>query len=345
MKNLRALNRLYSYRLPKELIAQKPAGPRDRARLLIYSRADAKTYFDTFVNLPKYLPKNSVLIFNQTRVIPARLPLYKQTGGRVEVLYISHNKKTIRVLANRKLAVGDYLSFLYGREKKTGFKILGNKDGLYSLKSLSSNYKIRKIFKIYGLTPLPPYMKNSPLSEKQRRQAYQTMFAKTGESVAAPTASLHFTPRLVNSLKKQGVAIKFVRLNINLGTFAPLKEQQLQSGKLHEEKYFISAGTAKFIANAKKAGRPIIGVGTTVARTLESYAKSKKLSGKTKLFIRPGFNFRLINGLVTNFHVPKSSLLMLVSAFMGRKKLLKTYRLAIKKQFRFFSFGDGMLII
>ena len=200
----------------------------------------------------------------------------------------------------------------------------------------------------YGQTPLPPYIKNSPLTEKQKRKEYQSIFAKAGLSVAAPTASLHFTRKLTANLKKQGTEVKFVTLNVNLGTFAPLKEENLMSGKLHLESYEIDKKTAGDLNQAKQQGKTIIAVGTTVVRTLESSAKHhefKKLQGSTDLFIYPPYKFQFVDSLITNFHVPKSSLLMLVSAMTGRKKLLNIYQKAIKKKFRLFSFGDGMLIL
>lgn len=343
----------YSYNLPPELIAQKPAQPRDAARLLVYNRRNQKTTFDNFGNLAKYLPKNAVLVFNQTRVIPARLPLFKETGGKVEALYISRDQKSIRVLADKKLSPGQKLCLQNPVTIKSGrtlllpmyFQIKSKTEGFYVLKPSFPMLKINNTFKKFGLTPLPPYMKHSPLSEKQRREAYQTVFAKAGESVAAPTASLHFTSRLINKLKKQGVETKFVRLDVNLGTFAKLTEKQIQTGKLHHEKYFIDKPTAKYITRAKKSGRPIIAVGTTVVRTLESWKKTKRTAGTTDLFIRPGFKFQIIDGLITNFHVPQSSLLMLVSALTGREKLLTLYQSAIEQNLRFFSFGDGMLIL
>ena len=358
----------YDYLLPKELIAKKPSHPRDSARLLVYKRPSkftlSKTWreyppqvgerglikFDIFKNIAKYLPKNAVLVFNQTKVVPARLPLIKSTGGKVEVLYIGHDRKFVKVLANKKLAVGQYLK-LYrstspaprlGRGKLEVSKKQGQ---FYFLKPNFPINQITSVLQKYGKTPLPPYIKNSPLSEKQKRQQYQTVFAKTGISVAAPTASLHFTKKLMNQLKKQGIEIKFVNLDVNLGTFAPLTEKNLKSKKLHLETYEINRKVFAEIIKAKKNHRPIIAVGTTAVRTLESAMKFKRLSGQTNLFIRPPYKFKLVDGLITNFHVPKSSLMMLVSSLVGRKKLLNLYQKAIRQNFRFFSFGDGMLII
>jgi len=346
-----ALNRLlklYDYSLPSSLIAQAPAHPRDSARLLVYSKSDGKIKTDVFANIGKHLPKNSVLVFNQTKVVPARLRLMKNTGGKVEVLYISHNAKLIKVLANKKLPVGSIAVFDGRQKQQYKFTIMKKQNQFYFLKPNFPTAKMPAILEKYGQTPLPPYIKNSPLTEKQRRDEYQSVFAKAGLSVAAPTASLHFTKKLISNLKKQGIEVKFVTLNVNLGTFAHLREENLKSGLLHSESYSIDKKTMRDLNQAKRVGKIIIAVGTTVARTLESASKNQRLikpSGNTQLFIRPGFTLSFMDGLITNFHVPKSSLLMLVSALVGRKKLLDIYQKAIKKRFRFFSFGDGMLIL
>ena len=357
------LLKLYDYHLPPELIAQSPAKPRDSARLLIFKKSDKKISFDVFKNIGKYIPKNAVLVFNQTKVWPARLSALKPTGGKVELLYISRDKNYIRVLANRKLLINSTVSFSHGREKSSpvSFKVVKKIGQFYYIKPSFPLADTPKVLKLYGVTPLPPYIKNSPLTEKQRREQYQSVFAKSGLSVAAPTASLHFTKPLMAKLKKLGIDIKFVRLDVGLGTFAPLREEQIKLGKLHQEFYNIDKLTAEFLNQAKQDGRPIIAVGTTVVRTLESAASVgegfkpsptrgkkiiplTKLIGTTNLFIRDKYHFKFIDGLITNFHVPKSSLLMLTSAFVGRKKLLDLYQLAINKNFRFFSFGDGMLL-
>src|SRR3989344_2963629 len=324
MKQKLALKKLlarYDYKLPTELIDQKPQHPRDRARLLVYDRETKKVSYDIFKNLGQHLPKNAVLVFNQTRVIPARLMAEKETGGRVEMLYIDVYRNLIKVIGNKKLSIGNQVTLLRGRAKVSlKFKVVKQQGQFYFLKPSFPISKIHRVLKKYGQTPLPPYIKNSSLNEKQKRQEYQTVFAKIGESVAAPTASLHFTKKLMLKLKKRGIAIKFVRLDVNLGTFAPLKEENLETGQLHLENYYIDAKTAQAIITAKKQNHPIIAVGTTVIRTLETFAKTKKLSGSTQLFIRPGYKFKLVDGLVTNFHVPKSSLLMLVVALVGKKR-------------------------
>ncbi|MDE2311784.1 MAG: tRNA preQ1(34) S-adenosylmethionine ribosyltransferase-isomerase QueA [Patescibacteria group bacterium] len=342
---LAELLKKYDYRLPPELIAQAPAKPRDLARLLVYHRLADKPAFDTFKNLGKYLPKNAVLVFNQTKVWPARLVVHKITGGKVELLYISHDKKFVKFLSNRLLRPGDNLKI----NAKYSFTISKKEGQFYFLRPSFPMSRLMGVLKAYGITPLPPYIKHSPLTETQKRGAYQTIFAKTGLSVAAPTASLHFTRRLLKTLRQKGINEKFVRLDVGLGTFAPLKDDNLKTGKLHREFYQIDRATADFLNLAKKAGRPIIAVGTTVARTLESAANNRrrlsKLTGHTDLFIQESYKFKFVDGLITNFHVPKSSLLMLVSVLAGRKKILSLYQQAVKRKFRFFSFGDGMLIL
>ena len=233
-------------------------------------------------------------------------------------------------------------------DKKLHFTVIKKVNQFYYLKPNFPATQIKSILEKYGQTPLPPYIKHSPLSEKQKREQYQTVFAKDGLSVAAPTASLHFTKHLIAGLKKQGIEVEYLTLNVNLGTFAPLREENIKTGKLHSETYEINKHTADKLNFAKKQGRPIIAVGTTVIRTLESAAGKSglfKLSGETRLFIQPGYKFKFISGAVTNFHVPKSSLMMLIAALVGKDELLNLYKKAISKKFRFFSFGDGMIVL
>ncbi len=343
MPKFETILKKFDYYYPSELIAQKPSHPRDSARLLVYNRKIQKSFFDTFSNIGKYLPKNSVLVFNQTKVLPARIIVKKDTGGKAEILYISSDTNFIKVIADRKLSLKSKLAIT----NDIFFEVTDRVDNFYILKPNFKITQIKQILNKYGLTPLPPYIKNSPLSEKQKRNEYQTVFAKTGLSVAAPTASLHFSKKLIANLKKQGIEVKFITLNVNLGTFAPLKEENLKSGLLHSEDYEISSKTARELNQAKKAGKIIIAVGTTVCRTLESASENNqiiKFNGNTRLFIQKGYKFQFINSLITNFHVPKSSLLILVSALIGRAKLLNLYKIVIRKKYRLFSFGDGMLI-
>ncbi len=347
VKNKNSFEKLlssYDFKISDDQIAKRPAKPRDHAKLLIYNRKTKKISFDRFKNLGKFLPKNSVLVFNNSKVIPARLVLKKPTGGQVKLLYLGCQKNTIECLIDRKVDLGAKL-FL---TKKIWFKVLGQKGSIYRL---APSFRVNKIFTIldrYGETPIPPYLKSTPLTEKNLKKEYQTIFSKKRGSVAAPTASLHFTNRLLNQLKKQKITVKFITLHVNLGTFSPLTEQNFLNHQLHSENFFIDQKTAAFINRAKKIGRPIIPIGTTSLRALESSiskGRISKLQGETRLFIQEDYHFKIADGLITNFHVPRSSLLMLVSALTGRKKLLELYKKAINKNFKFFSFGDGMLVI
>ena len=335
----------YDYQFPQELIAQQPAVPRDSARLLVYNRKTDSAAFDTFKNLSKYLPPKAVLVFNETKVIPARVELQKATGGKVKILYLERIGGLIKVMADRQINIGSRL-FL---KKKPVFLIEKQTEQFYFLKPLFLIQRLNNFFETNGVAPLPPYIKHSPLGEAQIKREYQAVFAKYLGSIAAPTASLHFTKSLLRTLKQRGFSIEFVTLHVNLGTFAPLTDAQLQNGKLHQEYYEISSRTAERLNRFKKDGRQIVAVGTTVVRTLESASDTagilKKLSGATDLFIRPGYRFNLVDSLITNFHVPRSSLLMLAAAFSGREELFKLYQKAIQRKFRLFSFGDGMLII
>ncbi len=334
----------YDYNYPPELIAQQPAHPRDSARLLVYSKKDNAVSYDTFANILKYLPKNSVLVCNQTKVIPARLYVTKENGKTIEMFYIAQEKGLIKVMLNSRVKIGQKV-FL---TDEIFFTTIKNEENYFFMQPSNSIPSMYQILHKFGNTPIPPYIKHSPLSEKKLRKEYQTIFAKEKGSVAAPTASLHFTKKLLQKIKNAEHDICFVTLHVGLGTFAPVTSENIQKKKLHEEYYTIDAKTAEFLNHAKKQGRPIIAVGTTVVRTLESAVDDSsfitKLSGTTDLFVQEGFQFRFIDGLITNFHVPRSSLMMLVSAFVGREKLLSLYQKSIEKKFRLFSFGDGMLL-
>ncbi len=336
---------LYNFDYPKSLVANKPTKNRVDAKLLVYDTTTKKTYFDTFKNLAKYLPPHAVLVLNNTKVIPARFYATKVTGGRVELLYLSFNGNEFVALANRALQIGEVLR-VFGKQKITVTKKLVKGYKFIASFPLTSLYKL---LDKYGVTPIPPYIKNTKLSESKLRTEYQTVFSKTKGSSAAPTASLHLSKELIAELKQQGHKVEFITLHVGLGTFAPLTEMQLVSRKLHTEWYKIFESVARRLNKYKKQGRPIVAVGTTVVRTLESASNSKgeleKLSGDTSLFIYHPYNLKFVSLLITNFHVPKSSLLMLVASITGRKKLLELYKLAIQKKFRLFSFGDGMLII
>jgi S-adenosylmethionine:tRNA ribosyltransferase-isomerase len=341
---LRSYLKLFNYPLPQKLIAQKLAKPRDKAKLLVYNRETGKVFHDIFLNLDKYLPEKSLIIFNQTKVIPARLYAKKQTGGRTEIFYLGRDSSLIKAMLSPGVKIGAKL-FL---NKDYWFEAVSKKEKIFYLKPNFPIAKVSEVLDKFGRTPIPPYIKSTPLSEKELRKQYQTVFAKILESVAAPTASLHFTHRLLKKLKNKGHQLGFINLNVNLGTFAPLEQKHLKSKKLYQEEFFIPEQTIELIKKAKRHHWTIIACGTTVARALESSQTLKRPASKwetTDLFIQPGYKFKIIDGLITNFHLPQSSLLILVSAFVGRERALELYEKAIAREYRFYSFGDGMLII
>ncbi len=336
--------RSYDYELPERLIARSPASPRDAARLLVYERAGGTTRESTFRSLGDFLPKGALLVLNQTKVIPARLRFSRTTGGAVAALYLGMRDGAARFLANKRLRPGEELAVADRR-----FVVEGSEGKEWVLRPSFPAGEMLSVLERHGETPLPPYIKESPLTEEERRREYQTVFARDAGSIAAPTASLHFTEALLEELRRRGVETASVTLHVHLGTFAPLTEEQWDAGALHREEYEIPPASVALVHAAKREGRPVIAVGTTSVRTLESAAdecgRLVKTSGETDLFIREGYRFRIVDGLITNFHVPRSSLMMLVSALIGRETLLRLYRTAIEKEFRFFSFGDGMLLI
>jgi S-adenosylmethionine:tRNA ribosyltransferase-isomerase len=344
MASLKKILEQYRYEISADRIAQKPACPRDSARLLAYDRKTKKVAHDTFLNLANYLPPNAVLVFNKTRVVPARFSVTKETGGKATITYVETRAPYMQVMADRKIIVGSRLTL----SRALSFIVARQEEKYYFLLPSFPLGRLYAVLERYGTMPIPPYIKHSPLSRAQLKEKYQTIFAQTNGSVAAPTASLHFTRRLLARLKKRGISTAFITLHVGLGTFSPLTQENISNGTLHDEWYSIDASTAALLETARAKNRPIIAVGTTVVRALESASDKNghiiRPSGTTNLFIRHGYRFRYINGLITNFHIPQSSLLMLVSAFVGRKKILSLYQNAITHDYRFFSFGDGMLI-
>jgi S-adenosylmethionine:tRNA ribosyltransferase-isomerase len=348
----------FDYNLPKELIAQKPVYPRDHSRLLVLDRKTKKISHHHFyeIGIPPTggLHQGDVLVLNNTKVVPARLIGKKvETGGKVEVFLIKPKVKDLKeykwlkewiVIGSPKLNQGQKIVFNKGLEGEI-IKVLGQERIIRFNKS--GEYLKKIIFQI-GQTPIPPYIK-SPDKENKLQKEYQTVFAKYLGSVAAPTAGFHFTPQLLKQLQKQGVKIEYVTLHVGLGTFQPVKEENITKHQMHSEWAMIDKATAKRLNQYKKNGQRIISVGTTACRTLESFCgKNGKLkSGArfTNIFIYPSYKFRFIDGLITNFHLPKSTLLMLVSALAGQQLIKKVYQEAIKKKYRFYSFGDAMLIV
>ena len=334
----------YDYEFPEELIANAPANSRDSARLLVYDRNEKKPRDDVFQNILEYLPKNSVLVLNETKVIPARFYAQKSSGGKVEMLYITHTQNNFHALSKKPLAQGDVLT-----APSLELRVIKKLDKGYEFKPSISIPEFLHWLEEHGETPIPPYIKNVPLSKEKLKAEYQTVFAKTPGSSAAPTASLHFTEELLEKIQSYGIPVEKVVLHVGLGTFAPLTEKHITEGKLHHEYYEIPEEVARRLEKYKKEGRAIIAVGTTVVRTLESasdeHGNFVNLAGNTTLFIQEPYTFKFVNGIITNFHVPRSSLLMLVSAFVGREKTLELYRQAVQKKYRLFSFGDGMLLL
>ncbi|MDX2271907.1 MAG: tRNA preQ1(34) S-adenosylmethionine ribosyltransferase-isomerase QueA [Cyanobacteriota bacterium] len=338
------LTESYHYDLPPHLIAQAPIHPRDAARLLVV-HSDNHSH-STFRDLPLWLQPRDLLVLNDTQVIPARLYGHKQTGAKVEILLLEQQESDswlALVKPGRRVRVGDRLTFAQGLQAQvmqtdpaTGGRILQffwPPDRLF-----------REILQAIGEVPLPPYITERTSSPSD----YQTLWACQPGSVAAPTAGLHFTADLLNALKARGILTATITLNIGLGTFRPVEVKHLQHHPMHAEWLQVPAATTEKIKQTQAQGGRIIAVGTTVVRALESAAQQGNLDpwqGKSQLFIYPGYRWRVVQGLITNFHLPRSSLLMLVSALIGRDRVLRLYAEAIEQQYRFFSFGDGMLIL
>lgn len=363
----------YSYHLPEELIARRPAVPRDAARLFVYDTARDEISFDTFAHLGDHLPPRSLLVFNDTKVVPARAVLHKETGGKVEVLFLVNEwdrRGPVPVIADRKIVPGATLFFgnpppeggssrnrILSRTARPSFSVVRQEENIFHLQPLFPAARLFSMLEKNGVTPIPRYIKGTPLGEAALRTQYQAVFGKRPASAAAPTASLHFTDRLMHRLfdgPRSGFTKTFVTLHVGLGTFAPVSEEHLATGTLHRETLAIPSSSRALIKKSKGEGRPVVGVGTTVIRTLESQAAGIRsagrgpLSGDTDIFIKPPFRFRIADAMITNFHLPGTSLMMLVQAFLehkgARRSVGELYRIAVKERFRFYSFGDGMIL-
>jgi S-adenosylmethionine:tRNA ribosyltransferase-isomerase len=330
------------FTLPKELIAQKPAHPRDAAKLLILDKKNGDIKHSTFRDITDYLLPSDVLVFNKTKVFPARIYGDKKTGGKVEVVFLNEvSPKIWEVMIGGKAKGGESVRF-------TGdfFGIVLPKEGdVARIKVNKNKGDVLALLEKYGETPLPPYIKRG--FEGKDKSEYQTVFAEKIGSAAAPTAGLHFTKALIEKIKKKGIRAEYITLHVGLGTFAPVKTSRVEDHPIHTEYYEIDKKTADRINRAKKDGRRIIACGTTVVRCLESAMENGRIKPQktdTDIYIYPGYNFKIIDGIVTNFHTPRSSLLALVFAFAGEKNMKRAYQIAIKAKYRFFSYGDGMLI-
>ncbi len=348
------MHNLLSLTIPVSRIATLPASPRDSSKLMVIKHGIEDATIDIFKNLSQHLPQGALVVFNDTRVVPARVMVEKPTGGKVVLLLLVNEFRpgdaSIKVLARERLTLGMKLKFPSWEE----FQVVGQDKNIFYLKPLFSVRKLPELLLRYGKTPIPPYLSRTVLSESKLRVKYQSIFASRGNSAAAPTASLHFTKRVLRDLKKKKIDKAFVTLDVGLGTFAPVGEQELALGKLHSEFFEIPHSTILKIRKAKRDGRPIVAVGTTALRSLESAARlilsgsSQTISQSTTLFVRDPYRFRVVDALVTNFHVPGSSLVYLVDAFLRYKRVSRSieelYGEAVRKHFRFYSFGDAMLI-
>ena len=335
----------FNYNLPEALIAQEPSASRDESRLMVLFRDKQETEHRMFKNIVEYLKPGDILAVNDTRVMPARLYGVKETGGTVEVLLLkelNNNCWETLVKPGRKARIGTKLTFAGG---KLTALITGVTEAGGRVIEFFYNGSFTEILEEVGILPLPPYIKKTP-SDPLR---YQTVYANRSGSAAAPTAGLHFTLDLLERVKELGVEVVPVLLHVGLDTFRPVKVEDIREHRMHSEYYEISDEVAAKINTAKANGGRIIAVGTTTTRCLESSAggdgQIKSGSGWTKIFIYPGYRFKVIDGLITNFHLPCSTLIMMVSALAGRDKILEAYHIAVEKKYRFFSFGDAMLII
>ena len=337
---------LFDYYLPEELIAQTPLEQRDTSRLLKLDRQSGEVTHGSFRDIKKYLKKGDCLILNDTRVIPARLYGQREdSGAEIEFLLLKRISTTdweVIVRPGKKLKEGRRAIFGDGKLKAEILTVLetGNRIVRFEYDGVFEN-----ILEELGEMPLPHYITHK-LEDKNR---YQTVYAKYDGSAAAPTAGLHFTPELMDEIREMGVTIAYVTLHVGLGTFRPVKVENIEEHEMHSEYYIMPEETANIINETKQNGGRVIAVGTTSCRTLESVADEngtvRPCGGSTDIFIYPGYKFKLIDGLITNFHLPKSTLIMLVSTFAGRENTMNAYKEAVDEKYRFFSFGDSMIII
>ena len=332
----------FDYELPKELIAQHPMEPRDHSRLLVVNKDSGAIEHKHFYDLIEYLHHGDMLVFNDTRVIPARLHGFKDTGAHVEVFLLTRKDATdweVLVRPGKKLQVGAKIKF----SDELACEVIDHTDFGGRVVRFTYDGIFEEILDRLGETPLPPYI-TAPLEDKER---YQTVYSRERGSAAAPTAGLHFTKELLQKIKDKGCEEVFVTLHVGLGTFRPVSEAKIEDHKMHREFYTVSQEAAEAVNRAKAEGRRIIAVGTTSVRTLEAACKDGKLQAGgnwTNIFIYPGYKYQLVDALVTNFHLPQSTLLMLVSALSTREIMLNTYKVAVEEKYRFFSFGDAMFI-
>lgn len=345
----------FDYNLPEELIAQYPSKERDKCRLMVLNREDGSLSHEMFYDIIDHLREGDCMVFNSSKVIPARLFGTKiSTGVPVEFLLVKRKNNPdeweMMVRPGRRLKPGDRVAFGEGSNQIEAEIISYGDGGTRIVKFYYDGIFMERLEEL-GKMPLPPYIDRE--SEEEDKEMYQTVYADKPGSVASPTAGLHFTEELLEKVKAKGVKLEFVTLHVGIGTFRPVKVENIEDHKMHFEEYSISEETADSINASILSGNRIISVGTTSTRTLESAAyKDEKTGefliksggGSTGIFIYPGYKFKIVNALVTNFHLPKSTLIMLISALYNREKILEAYEIAVKEKYRFFSYGDAMLI-
>ena len=339
----------FDYFLPDELIAQYPLPRRDASRLMVLRRGSGRLEHRVFTQILEYLEPGDLVVFNDTKVIPARLAGRKVTGGRVELLVVRRDTmeregEVWRCMVRPSKGIGEGTRVVFGDDFEA--RALGRcGEGLWRF--LLCGKDVGGMISKYGKVPLPPYIRREAVEIDSGR--YQTVFARNEGAVAAPTAGLHFTEDILREMEDMGVEIRYLTLHTGPATFLPVRDGEVSEHRVPEEHYMVPEATASAVSAAKKEGRRVVAVGSTVTRTLEACFMDglgrPRLSGGTDLFIRPGFRFRVVDALVTNFHLPRSSLVMLVAAFAGREAVLAAYREAVRRRYRFFSYGDCMLIV
>ena len=329
----------FDYELPESLIAKYPSVPRHSARLMVLDRNSQSIKHDNFWNLPEYLKEGDLLVFNNTKVIPARLYGRKPTGGRVEVVLTDYIRPDLwkALVGGKKIRKGLRIEIAHD----FGVEVLEHiEEGKFLVRLLGE--EPLKLIDRYGHIPIPPYLRRE--EERIDREYYQTVFAEEEGAVASPTASLHFSEELLKKLESRGIGSAFITLHVSYGTFKPVKTENVEEHVIEPEYVKVPEDTVDKIREARERGRRVVAVGTTAVRALETNP-FKSYEGWTELYIYPGYEFKVVDALITNFHLPRSSLLFLVSAFAGREFLLKAYREAVSKKYRFYSYGDGMLIL
>ena len=337
----------YDYDLPEVLIAQQPCPQRDASRLMVVDRKTRKIHHTQFSQIGEFLPDRSLLVINDTKVIPARLLGRKlPTGGKIELLLTRQkgaNTWEAMVKPGRRVTHGTRIAF--GDGALIGKVLAKSPLGLYTVR-FKYNGDFEEVLARVGKVPLPPYIKREP--NRTDKEEYQCVYAKEAGAIAAPTAGLHFTLDLMDNLKRGGIHQVPLTLHVGLGTFQPVKEQDIEMHKMHSEYFELSRTSANRINAVKREGRKLVAVGTTSVRALETVASDCSVNpyqGYTDIFIYPGYQFKVVDALVTNFHLPKSTLLMLVSAFAGHEFIFEAYQEAIAQKYRFYSYGDAMLIL